>query len=99
MIKETKVMKETTVKERFCDVCGAKLDRVLRCSVASCTICNKDLCDDCVGNEEHDWGDYRHCWCKRCWEIGKPYREEIQKHERIINQLDDEWRSKCKEGT
>ncbi len=95
MIKETKTTEEITVKQRYCDVCGDKINWQLQCSVAQCEKCGKDLCDKCVGKENDTMGDYREVYCKVCWDIGEQYRQAIKEHEKAIEKLDDEWSKKC----
>ena len=95
MIKETKVNKEVTERQKFCDVCGEEITIGLRCSVARCEYCKKDLCSDCVGHEVATGGDYRVVYCKSCWEIGNEYRPIIDDLEVRIEYLFGEWREKC----
>lgn len=99
MIIETKEQKEVifTKKRRVCDVCGADIIWVLACSAARCENCKKDLCENCIGHEEDTCGDYREVYCKRCWEIGEPYRFNIDKLEVEVGELYKKWLSKCKE--
>ena len=68
----------------------------MACSVATCEMCHKDLCDTCVGKEEYTGGDYREVYCSSCWNVGEPYRSEMQEHEDAIDKLAEEWRNKCK---
>jgi hypothetical protein len=96
MIKETKVLKEETVRHKFCDDCGAKISFRLACSKASCEYCKKDLCEKCVGYEENTMGDYRTVYCKKCWELGNEYRPIIEEHEKEVDRLYEEWQDKCK---
>jgi hypothetical protein len=96
MIKEEQITEVTTVKHRYCDECGTRIRIGMACSRASCEICGKDLCDKCVGHEDHSYGDYRVVYCKRCWEVGEEYRTQILVHETEIDRLNDEWRDKCK---
>ena len=99
MIKETE-RKEVTVTKQclFCDVCGVEIrNRNLACSAACCEYCKKDLCEKCIGHEEGTMGDYREVYCKRCWDIGEPYRFSIDKLESEVGELYEKWRSKCKE--
>jgi len=93
--EETKLVsfKET---HRYCDECNTEIRKGLACSKAVCEICGKDLCDRCVGHEADSWGDYRTVYCKKCWEIGESYRIQIKTLEKQIDDLNDEWRSKCK---
>ena len=97
MIKETKVLKESAEKHKFCDVCGVEINIGLSCSAAHCMYCRKDLCEKCIGHEEDDVSDWRMCWCKRCWDIGENYRPLIENLNTHIKVLYKEWQSKCKE--
>lgn len=89
---------QQTVKKikRFCDLCGKELTETLACSRIKCSICGKDLCNSCVGHEEETYGDYRLGYCKRCWELGEPYRVRIEILERQIQKLNNEWAIVCK---
>jgi len=97
MIKETKIQKESIERHKFCDICGIEIHIGLTCSVARCSYCRKDLCNDCVGNEEDTFGDYRDVSCKKCWEIGEPYRLLTEELHSKIEALNKEWHDKCKE--
>jgi hypothetical protein len=92
MIKEIKVMKEYTERQKFCDCCN----EVITYNLRKCVICNKDLCPKCVEHEENDGGDYYDYYCKNCWTIGEHYRERIEHLEDKIEELSKEWHSKCK---
>lgn len=96
MIKEIKKMQEVVERQRFCDDCGKILTYTMACSRASCEECGKDLCDSCVGAEEHVSGDYRKVWCKRCWAIGEKYKTKIAELEATIDRLYEEWTAECK---
>ena len=96
MIKEVKKQKEVIERHKYCDVCGAKISIELSCGKAKCEYCEKDLCDECVGHEESNSGDYRIVYCAKCWDIGKEYRPIIKQHEDKVDQLYDKWRDKCK---
>ena len=96
MIKETKTLKETVEKHRYCDECGVELHWSLSCSRATCEYCGKDLCNKCVGHEKYDTGDYRTVYCKTCWELGNDYRPLIEQHENEVDKLYEEWQNKCK---
>lgn len=94
MIKEEKVLEEKILRERFCDDCGKQVFWELACAKAQCEICEKDLCEHCIGYEESN-GDYRKVYCKRCWAIGDPYRQKIAELEIQIDNLYDEWSGEC----
>ena len=98
MIKETAIQKEAIERHKFCDVCGIEITIGLACSSAECNLCGKDLCENCIGNEEETHGDYRSVTCKKCWEIGNQYRPAIKSHHEIIDELYAEWRFKCENG-
>ena len=96
MIKETKTLKETTERHRYCDDCGKELHWTLACCAAHCQYCKKDLCEKCIGYEESTGGDYRIVYCKTCWELGNDYRPIIEQHEEEVHRLYTEWQNKCK---
>ena len=106
MIKTEKVLKETEVKRRFCDLCGVELHWGLACSVARCTICKRDLCESCagMGHEENDCCDYRTVWCESCWDIGAPHLKEIERLGKEIDEHHKLWKQEalkkcgCKKG-
>ena len=95
MIKEEKksVVKEIIKKSYYCDDCGEKISEDYR--KPYCQICEKDLCHKCIGQTEYE-GDFAFYYCKDCWTIGESYRSEIKMHEDKIDDLIDEWHSKCK---
>lgn len=97
MIKEEKIVEKVDIikKHKYCDVCGIEIMDRLSCFVAKCEMCNKDLCDKCVGHEKETYGDYREVYCKECWSKGKKYRKKIKEHKKEISSLYDEWRKKC----
>jgi len=100
MIQETKIMKESSVYKKFCDVCGTEIRIGLACSKAVCSYCKKDLCNKCVEHEESSFGDYRGpLWCKQCWEIGDEYRPKIEQLGIERDKLYEEWQAKCKQST
>lgn len=97
-VTETKV---TTRTRTFCDRCGAE-KRVYRCQ-----ICGKDVCRKCGDDYDPDYltpgsydGDYPDLVCKRCWEIGKSFIEEIKRIEeeagRKVEVLMDRWIEEAK---
>lgn len=96
MIKDQKLRREVTIRHIYCDECGVEIKRNLACSVAKCEICGKDLCDNCIGHEAYNDGDYRTVYCKQCWEIGTDYRFKIEQLETEIENLSNEWHKKCK---
>jgi len=95
MIKETKILKEQSEYQKFCDVCGVKINHGMACSRASCEICGKDLCEKCISHEESNSGDYRTVFCKKCDTIGDEYRPLISRLECEIDELHNQWRTKC----
>lgn len=95
MIKEKKVNKEVIERQKFCDVCGKEITIGLRCSVARCEYCKKDLCSECIGHEYETGGDYRVVYCESCWKIGDEYRLIIEDLEAQIRNLYSEWWGRC----
>ena len=95
MYKTVTVNKDVEETHKYCDVCGAEIYRDLACSVARCECCSKDLCDKCVGHEGYASGDYRVVYCKRCWDIGEYFREEIERLEEQVEKLYKEWKDRC----
>ena len=96
MIKEEKILKENTIYHKYCDDCETEIKFDMACLVAKCEICGKDLCNNCVEFEESNTGYYRTVYCKKCWEIGEPYRNQIELLENKIEELSEEWYKKCK---
>jgi hypothetical protein len=95
MIKKEQITKVTTVNHKYCDDCGIEIRIDMACSVASCDICGKDLCNKCVAHEESNTGDYRTVYCAKCWVIGTEYRNKIEQLENEIELLSTEWHTKC----
>ena len=91
MIKTEQKTQTIDVRKRYCDDCGKFLPSGMACSVARCEYCGKDLCNSCIGHEEHNSSDSREVYCKRCWDIGKPYREEIAELEERVELLYGKW--------
>ena len=92
MIKKVEINRPTVTIEKYCDECGAKVPIGMQCSVARCEICQKDLCDKCVGHESNTMGDYREVYCKACWDIGEKFRNRINECEQEIDDLNEGWR-------
>ena len=95
MYKETIVKKEVLERHEFCDVCGIEIPIRLSCTKAHCQICQKDLCEDCIGTEKDTSGDYREVWCKNCWTIGNKYRPKIKEFESKTEKLYTAWYEEC----
>jgi len=82
MKKEREITKKYMVEEYYCDVCGDKAEPYV------CCVCNRHLCDKHTYHHYDKWGgDYADLYCYHCWNIGKKYREEIEK---IESKCDDE---------
>jgi len=92
MIKEEKITEVKTIYRKFCDDCGKETIGYKR----TCVCCKKDMCERCVGHVENDGGDYSDYYCWTCWMKGELYREKIKELEEQIEQLNDEWVSKCR---
>ncbi len=96
MIEETKTQEEVIKRHKFCDVCGNEISSTMACSRAVCECCGKDLCEKCIGHEDSSCGDYRIVYCKRCWEIGEPYRAVIDELENRIECGYADWQNACR---
>ena len=96
MIKETPYTKEAVKRQKFCDICGKEIHIGLSCSKAKCDLCGKDLCEECIGNEDATYGDYRSVTCAKCWAIGEDYLPHIEGLRIKMDELYDEWRYQCK---
>lgn len=96
MIKEEKITQEVIIKHKHCDVCETEIHHSLACSVAQCEICGKDLCDQCIGHEEYNTGDYRTVYCTKCWDIGEKYRKKMIILVNEIDELSEKWHNECK---
>ena len=95
--KAIKVTKQVMEPHRYCDVCGKEIDISLVCNTARCLHCNKDLCENCIGNEENNYEQHRIVYCEKCWNSGESFRPEIEKLHNKIESLYQEWKDICKE--
>jgi hypothetical protein len=60
----------------FCDVC-LREDNMSYGSGGKCLICEIDVCGRCSVPAPDDYSDYPERYCHRCWEIGKPFWNEM----------------------
>jgi hypothetical protein len=81
MIKQSKIMVETIKQTIFCDVCGKEIYNY----VGQCEICEKDLCEKCIGDKDY-CGDTTVFNCKKCWSIVEKYKKQ---KDLLYKQLDD----------
>lgn len=63
-----------------CDLCG---NECKGSHLSKCVICGRDACKNCRVVYDGYWndsdsGDYPDYCCKRCWDIGEPFREKYQ---------------------
>lgn len=91
MYTRAKALVEADEVHKFCDICKVEIPIGLACNAASCAICGSDLCDKCVGHEEDSPGDYRITWCRSCWEIGEPYRKQLDELRQKRDEVSAEW--------
>ena len=57
------------------------------------------LCYRCSVEDDRDGNsDYPDYICKKCWEIGKPFREKQQEFYEGIDAMEAEWEKLCKSG-
>lgn len=95
--KAIKIMKEIREPHRYCDICGKEINIEHVFNTARCMYCGKDLCEECIGNEENTYNDSRIVYCNNCWNLGESYRPEIDELNIRLKQLYQEWQDKCKE--
>lgn len=90
-IKEHEETYTRIIKEYFCDICGKEIQQKI-----ACVQCNKLLCYSCV-EEWQGSDDYPDAYCQRCWELGEPFRAEIENLKAQIEEIHDQWSNACKE--
>lgn len=93
MIKKEEIIDIRIISKVYCDDCGKEIEYGYR---RTCYCCEKDMCDKCLGHEENDAGDYSTYYCLKCWSLGEPYRNKIKELGDQIEQLSDEWLTKCR---
>jgi hypothetical protein len=64
----------------FCDVCKRE-DNMSYGSGGRCEICGIDVCGLCSVADPNDMGGYPYRYCRKCWDVGIPFREEIARIE------------------
>ena len=70
-----KELVEREIVNRYCDLCGAEeADTNRRTWVHTCDICNREICDKCVGDSDYESATY---FCKECCRISEPFRAKI----------------------
>lgn len=86
----------------ICDVCGVD------CSPQAgdfwpqqCVKCKKDLCrHKCTVWDPRDSGDYPDAFCKHCWDIGEPFRQQQaqleEEHDKRTEAIEQAWSDACK---
>ena len=77
-----------------CDTCGGT------CSpIKTCCICYRDACSDCGMFDPYESSDYPKWFCKKCWEMGEPFRDKISDASEVYDNMCDlaweEWREKA----
>mgnify|MGYP001503139107 CR=1 FL=1 len=79
---------DSKVKYFFCDDCKKEVDTLTHCDK-----CDGQFCVKCI-IEEYNGGDYYDKYCKKCWNIMKPFRERIKvledKEEEIYKEMEIE---------
>ena len=99
MKKEREEIKKIIVENYYCDICGDKAEdswgNPYICRICHRNICNKHL----IRDDSWDSGDYPDKYCKNCWDIGKKYRDEIEKikesSEAEADKKNEEWYQKA----
>lgn len=84
--------------KRYCDVpsCDARANNI-------CEKCRRDLCTNHAIKDPCDYSDYPTNYCQHCFDIGKPFRKEINRvratADEVEEKLEEQWRQAClKEG-
>jgi len=94
MKKEKKVMKEVTEKYIECDFCGEKVNYNYT-GHGGCLMCGRDACPKHM-HLDHDYSDYPDAYCLSCWEIGEPFREQLdileEEYKEKVKKIKKEWK-------
>lgn len=72
-----------------CDFCGKRSGMV-------CIFCGRDVCIDCRIDDPEDNSDYPGCYCIPCWDIGDPFRAEIERLRGKIKEAEEQWKQAAK---
>lgn len=92
-----KIIRKVQVKipHYICDVCNKEVK-----TIKSCIVCKRDVCPACRYDDYSYGGDYPEIYCKHCWELGQPYREQIEliedEADSKIDQETEAWHNLCK---
>ena len=93
----SKEVYEVTEKKerRFCDECEKGASH-------QCKMCYKDLCGwmangHAIKDPYDSGGDYPNYFCKKCLEIGKPFRKIIDECQEKEDKAFEDCNKKCKE--
>lgn len=79
-----------------CDICGTVVVYPKKCR-----LCGKKICHKCtVWYDIGICNDYIEPHCIKCWELGTPYRDEIEQlladHNYKLFKLEEKWINKIK---
>ena len=93
-VKTEEIIRTERIHTHYCDVCGAVCRN-------TCKICGKDICGVHRIQDPEDWNtDYPRYFCTTCWEIGIPFREELNRMRTEFEVEEDlliqKWRDACK---
>lgn len=91
MIKEKKIIQETTETVYVCDICGRERIKPYK----KCIMCEKDICKNCFVII-YGLGDYHNRYCRSCWDIGQEYIEEIKALRSRSITLYERWKKEAK---
>lgn len=85
-------------KISICDICGTGVTYPRECK-----LCGKKICHKCrVWYDIMGCGDCIEPYCIECWELGTPYRTEMEqliiKHNNKIIKLEEEWANSVKQN-
>jgi hypothetical protein len=85
-MKKIRIVKKTEeVIDWFCDRCEVSMQ-----FRHGCMICGRMACIDCGMWDPQDDSDYPGRYCKICWEVGKPFRAEIQQLQERFDAAEEE---------
>jgi hypothetical protein len=97
IVKKTGGVNMNKSKIGLCDICGTEIAYLRKCK-----LCDKKICFKCgVWYDIVGCGDCVKPYCIECWELGIPYRTEIEqliiKHNNKIIKLEEKWSNRVKQ--
>jgi len=97
MIKRETVEVKEVIATRLCDFCGEEANEGYRSN--NCGLCNRDICPEHkITHPIDSGGDYTEYLCLECFEISKPFFEEMDKLEQEIEAIAVSMEKICKDN-